>query len=499
MSTSPSHPPTDMMEDHAAEFECGDNIISSLDRDGPINDINIAEDEWGWRLQNEAVHPVPSFYPMDPRSTRKVNLENTHEEAAHSIEDISLRISKACQSLSIFGMWENNTSSATLSSMERVEMEVTFYLGDVTTDLIVELQRRKGCPIIFHKYRRCLLNASEGKFDPQAFNESDGLKKPLGRDRCNQPRASLGRPGLARPGLARPSLSKPGLSRPGAISRPSPGEGTGNIARPSLARPSSISRPSLGPLSPGEADSTSTPLPRADTNKNSSEKALEALNTASALLRKDRIGARQAGLESLVLLTDPLRTKMETAKSASHVVLLGTARVDYRKSQGDDIDALFDESAGLGIRETVLEMIMSNADDDEISDDSRGFKGIEQEFTDVLFSLCLVVLSNALDTVGESTKVASFVNDANSTFGCDVLSALIRIMGHADTNPHDAYYSACCLGVLLKGCGNEHKARALGELDAKGTITAALGVGIRSHAKLAVASRTAMTALMTDA
>ena len=108
------------------------------------NDNNDVDDEWGWRLQNKSVHPVPSFYPMDPRSTRKVYLESTHPnqggmeektsaQLPHSIEEVSLRISTACQSLSVHGLWDNHSPTATLSSMERVEMEINLYLGDGKT------------------------------------------------------------------------------------------------------------------------------------------------------------------------------------------------------------------------------------------------------------------------------------------------------------------------------------------------------------------------------
>ena len=90
---------------------------------------------------------------MDPRNTRRVSLckqgkeetttttafdhskmddDEEEEEQQHSIEEISMRISTACQSLSIQGLWDNASASATLCSMERVEMEVNMYLGDAT-------------------------------------------------------------------------------------------------------------------------------------------------------------------------------------------------------------------------------------------------------------------------------------------------------------------------------------------------------------------------------
>merc|ERR1719253_2448052 len=264
------------------------------------------------------------------------------------------------------------------------------------------------------------------------------------------------------------------------------------------------------------------------------DKAMKALNMAASLIRKDRVDARRLGMESLVLLTDPLRAGVDTAMIASRVVLLGSASEETQFADDDGIDALFDESSGLGIRETILEMIMTDGEEKTTGDEDShgGFELFEKEFTDSIFNLCLTVLSNALHTIEESVKMSpreiaqqaqdeqsddgdrkpsprrraatepavskKFIDETKSAFGVDVLSSLIRILGQARTNPHDAYHSAKCLGVLFKGCGNSHKARAKRDLDAKRIIAAALEVGARTHAKLADASRVAMVALVTD-
>lgn len=109
-------------------------------------------DGWGWRLQNNAVRPVPAFYPMDSRSTRRINLtkvageeaEETGEENNENkinkqqqevdVGEVSRRISTACQKLSIHGIWDNSSPSASLSSMERVEMDIAIYSGNDTSN-----------------------------------------------------------------------------------------------------------------------------------------------------------------------------------------------------------------------------------------------------------------------------------------------------------------------------------------------------------------------------
>mmetsp|Transcript_32228 Transcript_32228/g.54993 ORF Transcript_32228/g.54993 Transcript_32228/m.54993 type:complete len:598 (+) Transcript_32228:374-2167(+) len=491
------------------------------------NNNDRHDSEWGWTLHQQALRPVPPFVPLDSLLSRRLYLDDNMGE----IEEISQRISSACQHLSIHVNWDDMCPSATLVTMERVEMAINVYWGDadgneVSTpskpspaNIIVELQRRKGCTVTFHQYRRFLLDAAEGKFNPTSFHETDGLDKPFGRDRCNQPLASLTRAGSnstssstssCRPSLSRPSLRAPSFSADDAADAIAGLKTEGDVS----------------------FDSSTGSHHDSDANMNDIvDKALVALNIAASLIKKDRVDARRLGMESLVLLTDPLRAGIETAKIASRVVLIGSAREDNGGLDGDDdVDALFDESAGLGIRETILEMIME--DDRGGTEDDED---IEKEFHDSLFNLCLTVLSNALHTIEVSgasaqggdvndTKASpprkpsptrrraatepavspdrrvtkKFIDETSSTFGVDVLSSLIRILGQAKANPHDAYHSARCLGVLFKGCGNSHRCRARKDLDAKRIVSAALEVGSRTHAKLADASRVAMVALVTD-
>lgn len=366
---------------------------------------------------------------------------------------------------------------------------------------------------------------------------------------------------MGRPSLARPSP----LGPPALASRDAPGRTSPALRSPAFSADHAAA-PLAGLKTEGETPPRRTRDEDIPRDEDIVEQALKALNMAAALIKKDRLDARTLGMESLVLLTDPLRAGADTAKIASRVVLLGSVHHDAgRAGDADDVDALFDESAGLGIRETILEMIMTDtvAEQNMAAEEEGSF--IEKEFTDSLFNLCLTVLSNALTVIGEEPTARAagappkkkqagdedgsdagsarsrnpyvedddsseadddrkpspsvspnrrraatepcvrplgvsrqFIDDTNATFGGDVLSSLIGILGQAKTNPHDAYHSARCLGVLFKGCGPSHKARARKELDAKSIIALALEVGCRSHAKLEDASRVAMMALVTD-
>ena len=68
-------------------------------------------------------------------------------------------------------------------------------------------------------------------------------------------------------------------------------------------------------------------------------------------------------MESLVLLTDPLKAGADTSRIASRVVLLGSPSAHEGRTADDDngtmIDTLFEESScGMSIRETILETII---------------------------------------------------------------------------------------------------------------------------------------------
>lgn len=124
-------------------------LRNRITADGDSMDDGNDDDnqQWGWRLQFNAVRPVPQFYPLDPRSVRRINLSMDNDSilmdggddgmmddadtaASATIEEISNRISTACQCLSIHGVWDNLCPSTTLSSMEQVEMEINLYLSE---------------------------------------------------------------------------------------------------------------------------------------------------------------------------------------------------------------------------------------------------------------------------------------------------------------------------------------------------------------------------------
>ena len=92
---------------------------------------NNDHNEWGWKLHHQVLRPIPPFVPLDSLLTRRLFLDdNNNNSSMGDIEEISQRISSACQHLSIHVNWDDMCPSATLITMERVEMAISVYWGD---------------------------------------------------------------------------------------------------------------------------------------------------------------------------------------------------------------------------------------------------------------------------------------------------------------------------------------------------------------------------------
>ena len=91
------------------------------------NNNDHHDNEWGWKLHHQVLRPIPPFVPLDSLLTRRLFLDDDNME---EIEEISQRISSACQHLSIHVNWDDMCPSATLVTMERVEMAISVYWGD---------------------------------------------------------------------------------------------------------------------------------------------------------------------------------------------------------------------------------------------------------------------------------------------------------------------------------------------------------------------------------
>ena len=337
--------------------------------------------------------------------------------------------------------------TAYLRTSEHVEIQLQLWQGTAPRHpddcVIVEAQRRRGDAVTFHKYSRNLLDAATGTFDPAKYVSLEDREAEY----CQK----------------------------------------AEHMRDSLKKSASAS-------SPPSASSSAAPSEH--------ENALLALEIAASLLKKDRMDARQLGMESLCLLTDPTRTGVETALIASRVVLTGSTQDE---SQDDDDDDTGDE---WGIREAILALVQFgrlgddggfeqdvDSDDDSCSGNSGGLPPDEQRHNDLLHNLALAVLANALDVLethgarlceagseSPSSVADAFLSDSHEMMERDLLKTLLGKLGDAQVKPHDATLSAKCLRSLCEA--SKDARRRARDLKAKQIVQTALEVGQRTHVKL---------------
>jgi len=321
---------------------------------------------------------------------------------------------------------------------EGVEMHLSLWKTmSEKAGIVVELQRRKGDSIVFHRYSRFILDAAIGDFNTEQHLETHGQDLDIVYSKKVQRLLNLDRTGWS---------------------------------------------------------STAAEY----------ENAVIAIEIAHGLLMKDRMDARQLGLESLCLLTDPKKTGITTALITSHVVLLGTATgIEGLYANGEDEkeELVLDEAPFQGIRQAILSLVQfGRIGDDEDFDDED-----DEDTMGVLNNLALAVLANSLDVVenqdrydenpeetekkpsairtpSSSSVAGAFLEESNELSKSEILSTLISELGKASQKPHNACLSAKCIGSLCRA-SKKAKRRAK-ELGAKQVVSTALEVGVRTHLKL---------------
>jgi hypothetical protein len=369
------------------------------------------------------LRPVPAFYPLE-RSSRFVEDE---------LPAVVARVSEANRMLSVHAVYCDETATATLLTAENVEMHLSLWKTSGKQEgIVVEIQRRKGDSIAFHRYSRCILDAAVGELDIQEHIEKHGDDIDVVYSKKVHRLLSL------------------------------------------------------------ETNDSGT----------ETENAIIAVEIAHGLLMKDRMDARQLGLESLCLLTDPKKTGITTALIASRVVLLGTAQ-NIDSSLPED-GLMFDETPFQEIRQTILSLVQFRRIGDSDEFDNNEEESEDEEHITILHNLALAVLANALDVIenedlleggtpevspGRSRTETSesisqrFLDDAQEfSENREIMKTLIAELGKAGVKPHNACLSAKCIGSLCRA--SDKARRRAKELGAKTVVQTALEVGTRTHLKL---------------
>jgi hypothetical protein len=122
----------------------------------PAEQVFVPDSNW----LPAQLRAVPAFYPLE-KSSRLVEDESS--------SDIAARLSHCLRALSVHATYDNASATASLLTSENVEMHLSLWKTPTTSStpgVVVELQRRKGDSIIFHRYSRTILDAAVGELDP---------------------------------------------------------------------------------------------------------------------------------------------------------------------------------------------------------------------------------------------------------------------------------------------------------------------------------------------
>lgn len=84
------------------------------------------------------------------------------------VDVITDRIAKVNKEMSVFAKYDNKKAMAILQTSDPVEMVIKLYNTGKKAKppgILVEVQRRSGCSVLFHKYSRLVLSAAAGELD----------------------------------------------------------------------------------------------------------------------------------------------------------------------------------------------------------------------------------------------------------------------------------------------------------------------------------------------
>lgn len=226
-----------------------------------------------WRVNDTSLKPVPFFYPpLDPRCTVFIS------DAPPSV--VAVRIAECLRKRSISVEYDEEAVTATCMTVDRCHFVIRLFQGssrhhprhgldmesrpDFSHGVLVECMRLRGSCISFHHCCRAVLQAA--------------LSHGTGEDTREMYQTTPNEfPRLLQP----PHKRKAGMK----------------LLAPRAAKKH---KGAGGPHS---------------------SLALEALERAYTLLRKDRLGPQQLAMESLVSLTDPESSGVDTAMHCSLAIL----------------------------------------------------------------------------------------------------------------------------------------------------------------------------------
>jgi hypothetical protein len=361
-------------------------------------------------------HPLECFHRHFPRKFLPVVLEQ-------------LSVSFRLASLKV--QYHDSPVSALCDSMDQSRFVVSVW-EDTNHDIVVEMQRICGDAIVFGRYARELMTSVV-----QAVAESSSSSSKQDYHHS----ASTSSKGAAPPSTHAPSVPR--------------------------SHPFHHSVPFPTVLSHGIAFGTSSKNVMM-MQINEDEEARSALEIAHRMLVSDRYDARQLGLDSLVLLTDPWQTGNGIATIVSQHLLLPCRQGN---SSNCDLQSIV---LSLALKGAWPVLGAPCAFEEEPASESHIYSAL------MALTHALQVLSAAMPT-SESWLPSCFEHCLHLC-QTDLVSCLIDRIVQASSRPHEAFYATLALVSLCQA------QPSLTSRIPKPLIEQALMVGCSRHAALESAS-----------
>lgn len=377
------------------------------------------------------LRPVPAFYPLE-KSSRLVD-----DEPAV----VASRLAECLRQLSVQARYDND--SAELLTAENVEMHLSLWKTPPTstaTGVVVELQRRKGDSITFHRYCRSILDAAVGDIEDELMTDDMIYSKRVQHLLSMEMKQDLE-------------------------------EHENAIVAIEIAH---------GLLMKDRMDARRLGLESlcllTDPKKTG---YITAMLTAHVVLLGSTLGVQLPGLEQqpmdIPLDEGPFHEIRETILGLVQFSRIG-------EDEHDDDMGGSPESEHMTILHNLSLAVLANALD--VIENPDRYDDDEPEDTKP---------RARLRTASSNDVANEFLQQTQASSNKEMLSTLIAELGKAHDKPHDATLSAKCLGSLLRA-SDEAKRRAK-ELGAKMVVSTALDVGVRTHLKLETECKKVVEAL----
>ncbi|GAX14141.1 hypothetical protein FisN_8Hh020 [Fistulifera solaris] len=380
-----------------------------------------------WNPQQ--LRPPPAFYPLE-KSTRVI-------EGATATE-IAKRISDCLRTLSVHAQYNDEAATANLLTDENVELHLCLWQTPAEyhpQGIMVELQRRKGDSIAFHRYSRSILDAAVMDSDYTPLDDFSAAKYKK------------------------------------------------------VERMLSIEMNNRD-LKEQENAIIAIEIAHSLLKKDRLDATLLGLESLCLLTDPRKTGHVTAVLAAHVVLLGSIQgiSIEELGETPSDVMLDESPFQEIREhilnlvqfnkivdmeEAADEVEESIDEEHHKVLHNLALAVLANSLDVIEQSDRFNDMDDNEPEDTKP---------RARLRTTSSNEVAEEFLHQAGEHSQRDILKTLVAELGKAEAKPHNATLSAKCIGSLLRA--SEEARKRAQELGAKQVVQTALDVGVRTHLKL---------------